>query len=279
VFSAKDLANFSTSDNYSLADDVTLPETWVGPSSYTGSFYGNGYAVNLHLVDVASNTSGDTGLFSSLADGARINDLVLNVSSPADGLAMSGSNYFGGFIGCKRGDVTISNSYATGNVTVGADNSRQLTAGGLVARNDMNALTIDHCYATGTIALTKSGGTVGNFMYAGGLIGYFKAGTATIRNSAALNESVTVDGAPTFPRAGNRISGLGGSLQNNFALSTMNIGVASGAPVVSGDAGSVNGADKTLTEFQTTTPWTALGFDTAIWDFGAISTLGRPVLK
>jgi hypothetical protein len=357
VASAMDLEGFATGANYSLADDITLPETWVGPTNYSGSFYGNGYAINLHLANVASNTGSgkNIGLFSSLANGAKINDLVLNVSTPDGGLAMGGQNYFGGlvgivqtsgemrikgvtvngklkyassaaawlvvgglfggmnngstatihiencvsnleivadthnasdtsnyvdfggFIGCKRGPVFIYNSYATGNITVSAHNARQLTGGGFVGRNDSGALTIEHCYAAGDVVLTKSVGTEANFMYAGGLIGYNKV-AATISNSAALNPSVTVDGASTIPRAGNRISGLGGSLQNNYGLSTMKTGVAPGGEV-SGAADDVNGADKTLTEFKAATPWTTLGFDTAIWDFGTIPTLGRPVLK
>jgi len=356
VFSAADLANFSESANYSLADDITLPDTWVGPTNYSGNFYGNGYAINLYLANIPANTDYEnkTGLFTSLANGASINDIVLNVSVPAGGLAMGGANYFGGLvgivntsgemwikgvtvngkleyaslaqdwlvvggllggmetesstiyidncvsnleivadihtnpafgyvdfgglIGCKRGTVFIYNSYATGAITVIATNDHELTSGGLVARNDMNTLTIDHCYTTGTIALTKSGtANVGGTMYAGGLLGYFVNGTVAISNSAALNESVTFN--DVYTKSAKRIVGYGTtSLTNNYGLKTMLTGVAPGGEV-SGAAGDVNGADKTLTEFKTTTPWTALGFDTAIWDFSTIPTLGRPVLK
>jgi hypothetical protein len=351
--------------NWSVIADITLPSSpaWDGPDNFTGKLYGNGHSITMQLT----KTTGNTGLFDSLANGAEIHDLTLNVTTPT-ALAMSGQNYFGGlvgivsipsgaitirgvtvngkleyssvkvqansylvvggffggmqtgnnatvniancvsnldievdshpsadtggyqdfggFIGCKRGPVVITNSYATGNITVSAENCRVLTAGGLVARNDVGTLSIDHCYATGAIAINKSGtSAVGNSMYAGGLVGFNNAGTATISNSAAINPSVTVNNVGT--RATNRILGYGSaSLTNNFALSGMITGDKPGtANTAAGSETTVEGLAKTESQLRTESTWTnqaasgGLGFAAAVWDFSPLSSGAWPVLK
>jgi hypothetical protein len=319
----------------------------------------------MYLANVASNTGSgkNVGLFRSLANGAKINNLILNVSTPAAGLAMNGHHYFGGLVGivnlagemlisgvtvngklkyaslatgwlvvgglfggmqvdctavikiescvsnleieadiyqaeasggdqvdfgglvgCKRANVIIKNSYTTGKITVNAESRHIFTAGGLVADNVQGSLSIENCYASGDIALTKSSGGVMYHMYAGGLVGFSSTGsTTTISNSAALNESVTVNGAAIGVRGAKRILGSGSvylDLQDNYALSTMKTGVSPGGEVT-GAADDANGLGKTLAQFKSTATWGAsgLGFDQDIWDFSTIAEQGWPVLK
>jgi hypothetical protein len=98
VENASDLQGMSSTDNFSLAADIDLAETgtdWVGPTSYSGNFYGNGHTVKL----VLSSRSGDIGLFRSLAGNAQIRDLVVDVSSPAGGILINSYTHFGGVVG------------------------------------------------------------------------------------------------------------------------------------------------------------------------------------
>jgi hypothetical protein len=219
---------------------------------------------------------------TSSAAAIEIENCVSNLVIEADAHpSVSASEYldFGGLIGCKRANVVINNSYATGTITASAHNGRMLAAGGLVGRNDSYALTINNSYATGAIVLTKSEGTAGNFMYAGGLIGYNKV-TAAISDSAALNfPSITFNDVGAN-KAANRIVGYGSAtFQNNNARSDMVVGVAGSAGTVTGAAGDANGADKTAAQFTATTTWEALNFSQDIWDFSTIAEQGRPVLR
>ena len=71
----------------------------------------------------------------------------------------AGSPYVGGLVGNNSG--TISNSYATGNVSVSGRDYSYAYNGGLVGNNSGS---ITGCYATGSVS--------GNIAYNGGLVGY-----------------------------------------------------------------------------------------------------------
>lgn len=88
----------------------------------------------------------------------------ITVSASADVSA-----YAGGLAGYVSDDLTITHSYATGNVTSSVSGSR---AGGLVGEASYD-LTITDSYATGDV--TSSG----HLSYAGGLVGYCSGFTIT----------------------------------------------------------------------------------------------------
>ncbi len=91
--------------------------------------------------------------------------------------------YAGGLVG-YGGSVTISDSYATGDVTPATSGSSSYNSniyvGGLVGYGD-NSVTIGDSYATGAVTATSSS-SYNSYTYVGGLVGRAN-GSVTIRNS------------------------------------------------------------------------------------------------
>jgi hypothetical protein len=192
------------------------------------------------------------------------------------------SNFFGGFIG--RGDrtLTFTNCYATGNIALSVAKSSNPQAGGFIGVSYGPSVTIENCYSAGTISYTITDSAQTTAMNIGGFVGSFdiSATTTYIKNSAALNTSVSAVSAKTINIGRVMGGGQEGRLSGNFALDGMAVKVNNATQTISGGlATNKNGLAKTAAEFKTTTPWTALSFSTAIWDFGTIPTLGRPTLK
>jgi len=115
---------------------------------FTGQFVGLGHTVNNLTINQASG--GYTGLFGWTA-GSISNVGVIG------GSIVNNANVSGGLAGVNSG--TITNSYATGNVTSGG-----ALVGGLVGQNTG---TISNAYATGNVI--DAGG------YSGGLVGAMRA--------------------------------------------------------------------------------------------------------
>lgn len=97
--------------------------------------------------------------------------------------------YASGLIGCGDYTITITGSYATGDVT--ASSSRKTYAGGLVGDGSYHT-TIADSYATGNVS--ASGLPTSSEVSAGGLIGY--SGSATVRN-AYSSSMVSAEGGRT----------------------------------------------------------------------------------
>jgi hypothetical protein len=127
VFSPNDLAGFSSApaQNYSLADDITLPSDWTGgPTGYTGKFYGNGYSIsNLTFTEV----KGKLGLFNSLGNYAEIHDLTVNVPYTTDPIPMtaaSGDTFFGAVVGSTGSqNILIRGVTVKGGLNLGPQSS------------------------------------------------------------------------------------------------------------------------------------------------------------
>jgi hypothetical protein len=125
VINASQLANMGNSENlsksYYLENNITLDQTslgknWDGPDGYKGHFNGNGKTITLEL----SKGYGATGLFDSLADGAVIENLNVNVSTISGGVEVGASSqstnhiYFGAVVGsmsdganCKFKNISV----------------------------------------------------------------------------------------------------------------------------------------------------------------------------
>jgi hypothetical protein len=112
---------------------------------FTGSFDGDG-----HTISNFTHTSTGTvwiGLFGYVGNGGEIKDLgMVDVN-------LDGGYVVGGLVGISYG--TVSNCYATGNVTAASG-----VGGGLVGWNRYG--TVSNCYATGNITGER---------YVGGLVG------------------------------------------------------------------------------------------------------------
>ena len=162
-------------------------------TQFTGTFDGLGHTIsNLVINRPATNF---VGLF-----GYHAGPAIRNVGLA--GGSVSGNDGVGGLVGYKFGG-TVSNSYATGNVTA------VRTTGGLLGYN--NAATVRDSYATGSVSGSFSfpvGGLVGQAMNgtisnsyatgnvsgtgsAGGLVGLTQSGSTVSDSSATGNVSMT----------------------------------------------------------------------------------------
>jgi hypothetical protein len=200
---------------------------------------------------------------------------------------------YGGIIGMTGNGVSIKNSYTTGKIDVSISSSdARLYVGGLIAYVIKKNATVENCYSTSEITVTKAVSGSGVDFKVGGLVGSIGgqqedlSGSPYIKNSFALNKSITkkfgtsnvntdVGRVYGFLKDASKLS----AFDNNYALSSITI---NGAPVTSADAKSVNGKD--TASFTNASTWTAappagLGWSTDIWDFTHLSATVYPTLK
>ncbi len=191
-----------------------------------------------------------------------------------------------GFIGSVSGG-TFERCFATGNVVATTSN-----AGGFV-RNFTDKSTATDCYGAGncqgvgnvagfdqglsdcTVTRCYASGNVTATAAAGGVVAAGFGTTSTVSNCFALNDLVSAGGISVYGRV--VASSFALSLNNNSAVSTLQLmqnGVVK-APITSGSA-SKDGAIVLQRNLQT--EMQSAGWDSDVWDFSTISTLGRPIL-
>ena len=220
IKTVKDLYNIrnNLSATYVLANDIDLSsiDNWtpIGNSwdnSFTGTLYGCGHKITgLNINSISNNT----GLFG-YTKGATIRDLQIddaNVTSTSGytgtlaGYACSttidnvvvtnttinGRYYTGGLVG-NGYNITISNSYSTGDVT-GRDStgglagccygtiSNSYTTGTVTGTSEVGGLA--GSLSSGTISNSYSTGNVTGTSQTGGLAGYLY--NCTISNSYSI---------------------------------------------------------------------------------------------
>ncbi|MGM0604620.1 MAG: right-handed parallel beta-helix repeat-containing protein, partial [Halobacteriota archaeon] len=117
----------------------------TGPSSFEGSFDGQGHTVS--NLSVNRSNGNDVGLFGSSGDESTISNVTLRAS------AVTGSNDVGSLIGDNKG--TVSNASASGSVRGGN------YVGGLVGQNN-----------EGTIRESSASVSVDGTSHVGGLVGH-----------------------------------------------------------------------------------------------------------
>jgi hypothetical protein len=377
VYNANDLAALgnaeNVAENWYLANDIDLAEytsgTWDGPNNYRGTFNGNGKTIR-NLVLTKNNS--DTGLFDSLAGGATIKNLIVEVSTPSNPtstppntLQLTSSVRFGGLVGginadanqpitfkkvTMKGDlrygnlinsntfvnlgglvgeiqggtvlieecvselnisailgtrpnsdgnnttakaggfvgkvlnanVTIRNSYATGNMIMTMDGERKTAIGGLVGiignSTSTGTTLIENCYSSGTISLIKTVGT--QPVYSGGLVGGQLSGSIIINNSAALNTSIEASNTTATAYAGRIIGNAAGTRANNYAWNEMTVkGVVIQPSDTGATATGIQGESKDTASMDRAFWRNILHFNDTIWDFTNLSASNYPKLK
>lgn len=191
-----------------------------------------------------------------------------------------------GFIGSVSGG-TFERCFATGNVVATTSN-----AGGFVS-NFTDKSTATDCYGAGncqgvgnvagfdqgisdcTVTRCYASGNVTATAAAGGVVAAGFGTTSTVSNCFALNNSVSAGGTSVYGRVA--ASSFALSLNNNSAVSTLQLmqnGVVK-APTTSG-AGSKEGVTVLQSNLQATMQ--SAGWDSSVWNFSTISSLGRPIL-
>ncbi|MFS2035879.1 YDG domain-containing protein [Polaromonas sp. CT11-55] len=209
------------------------------PNCFYGTFDGLGHTITGLTID---RTTRFTGLFGSTSSASVIRNVGL-----VGGSVRSSNNDIGALAGWNDG--VISNSYASTNVSGGAD------AGGLVGGTGGSS-KIDHSYATGNvngsvftgglagynqgdISNSYSTGTVTSGQAAGGLVGYMlHVGTiSSSYSSATVNSSGDTNGGLV-----GLWSGSGGSISNSYAT-----GAVTGTTKTGGLVGDMSNNGGTIT--------------------------------
>ena len=152
-----------------------------------GNVNGCSAAVNLTVTDAEAETyaGGIAGYLSF--NGSSSSPLTLTASGSVK-IVVAGYAYAGGLVGYSYYNITITDSYATGNVT--ASSSYYSYAGGLVGYSYYN-ITITDSYSTGNVTASSS-----DNCYAGGLVGYSQSGS-TITDSYSTG-NVTASSSDSY---------------------------------------------------------------------------------
>ena len=155
------------------ADDPFATTTDEGKDDrgFAGSFDGAGFTVSKLYYKINTNSRQFGGLFGYVV-GATIKNVGI-VDGHIDVTSSAECSEVGGLVG-RVIDSSISNSYATGDVSV----SSLFEVGGLVGY--MNNASISNSYATGDVSASSF------FSTAGGLLGYMDDGS--ISNSYATGD-------------------------------------------------------------------------------------------
>jgi uncharacterized repeat protein (TIGR02543 family) len=285
------------------------------PIPFTGDFDGNGHAITINITSGLTVSSGPlAGSFAGLfaAAGAlsgnpgtsgTVHDLtvkgtisittgtpvyaggvigatlataeVRNVASSVNVSASGNGNVLaGGIVGVSQG--TVSNVYATGNISA-TSNGAETYAGGIVGASQG---AVSYAYATGSISAAATGIGPGESDHsvtvgAGGIAGAATTG-APIRYTVALNSAVSATGT-NYNRCSFRITSTSsGIVLTNGAT---NYGRADLTPTgglygIDKGANRMGGLDVTVTggplpsayTAPNQTWWTGTGFNGADWN-------------
>ena len=146
---ADDFRDMVAGGSYKLAADITVTEPYA--NDFSGTFDGNGHTVTL---DITASTA-NVGLFSKLADGAVVKNVIT-----AGSVTATGKNNVGGIAGTADGNVTIENCKNTASIKGGKG------AGGILGYSEPGSgfVTISSCANMGSVSGTRKqvGGIAGN---------------------------------------------------------------------------------------------------------------------
>lgn len=180
IGTAEAFAAMEPSGNYQLTADITVTAPYgndiTGFTGFTGTFDGNGHTVTLNITASTANV----GLFSKLAGGAVVKNVIT-----AGSVTATGKNNVGGIAGTADGNVTIENCKNTASIKGGKG------AGGILGYSEPGSgfVTISSCANMGSVSGTRKqvGGIAGNVV-----------GTHIIRN--CYNQGDISDGAGILGR-------------------------------------------------------------------------------
>ena len=231
-------------DGCTAYDGSTVPTTtpctgWVPVGSYEfnkcdgktddvcfeGHLDGGEHIISNLYLNTSDSDTKYSGLFGYTGGQSEISHIGLtNVSVT---VTPSASNsYGGGLVGGNNG--TISNSYATGEVTSSTSTDASHSyVGGLVGYNNYG--TISNSYATGEVTTTASADA--SYSYGGGLVGRSSGGT--ISNSYATGEVTSSASHTSY--GGGLVGRSSGTISNSYATG----GVTSSASYTSYGGGLV----------------------------------------
>ena len=161
------------------------------------------YLSKCHTEMQITANSGNTSAYAGGLIGHSSSSITITDSYATGDVTASGSYdaYAGGLVGDGHG--TITDSYATGDVT--ASSSSSAYAGGLMGRSN-GAITVADSYATGNVSASSNN----NNSYAGGLVGF--ASSITVRNAYSSSAVSAESGNTVY------VGGLVGYVINSVSL-------------------------------------------------------------
>ena len=211
-------------DRCSAAVDLTVTEAQV--EIYVGGIVGylsSSDSSSSPLMLTASGTANVSGEGYPVYIGGLVGYIYSNIDLSNCHTEMqiitasSSSNaYAGGLIGYNNSSITITDSYATGDVTDSGSSSA--CVGGLVG-GSYGAITVADSYATGNVTASSS------YSYAGGLVGYSWSDT-TITNSYATG-NVTASSNNNSSYAGGLVGWCISTITITDSYSTGNVTASS----------------------------------------------------
>lgn len=252
-------------------------DTYTGTvTSNTANAYVGGIAGHAKTMDVTNNSaestitaSGNTSFVGGLF-GYVENGVVTKSNTNTNITAKGTDNNVGGLIG--KSSASVSNCYSEGTITASGDNSY---TGGFVGTSYN---PIKDCYSTATTSGTfytaglvgysyssidkcYAKGDVAGVMYGAGVVGELDGTKASLSNSVALNNiiSLTAQSSWGCRVVGGFKNGCNEPDDNNYALSTMQVSL-NGIPQRKSDD-NIEGIAKTAGELMTTDFYESLGWD------------------
>ena len=257
-------------------DNHVIKGLWTNSTNtYNGLFanLSNGGSVKNLAIQVATGKKLQGGDFAGILAGYAVNLNVENCLVKGD---VETANYAGGLIGYAKGGG-INKCYSKGSVKATGENGY---AGGIVAycstpvtdsysTADVEAQecvaglvgystsTIDRCYAQGNVAGLRLGA---------GLVAQLCGTSASITNSVALNENITMTGeyASASRVLNGNINGCPDPDESNLALKTMVVTINGKTEKKYDD--EWEGTGKTLADLMLAAQYEALGWDfTNVW--------------
>lgn len=203
--------------SFSLSQDIDMfgiDYTPIGNKSrkFSGTLYGNNFAIQNLTVDTSADYVGLIGNFSGYIENLGL-----------ENISISGNSYVGGIAGKMNFFSSIINSYVTGTITASGS-----YAGGLVGYAD-NSCTLSNMYNTANVN--------GN-SYVGGIVG---------RSSSILrvNNVYNIGSVQGNSSVGGLTGYAGGSvIIKNF----LNLGSVTGSSHTGGIAGSTGGVPSNISK-------------------------------
>ncbi len=170
---------------YELMGDLTLSGEWTPIVQYGGIFDGNGNTIS--GLKINGTAQGEFGLFAILSGSGEVRNVgLVNVNITVMTTEDVGPVHAGGLAGEHRG--AVSNSYATGQISVTRGDVGISNAGGLVGEN-VSGGTITASYATVAVTVSmgspNAGGLVGNNI--GSLVATYATGDVSATASEGLD--------------------------------------------------------------------------------------------
>lgn len=240
-----------------------------GPAGvYAGGVAGNvsGSAVNSSTsVNVSATGTSGGSVYAGGFSGGYYNPAG-TVSGSATGTvtvtASSTPTYVGGLLGANQ--VTVNNSFATGNVTVTSNGSTYV--GGLVG-NQVKPVT--NSYASGAVSLTVTGASSGDSYYVGGLSGY---AAEPVTNAYALgNVNLSANAGTGY--LGGLVARAMGSITQAYSIGTLTVPtIGTGTLYAGGTTGSTLALGAV---FCTYTPDLTCSRAISTADQGSVATLDQ----